>query len=82
MVSSTFDPNSFKMSQREGWDSVAGGWKEWWVPIEKGTGKTQSAINRTCWKRDPHERVLDITKRCSKIHQLQQQKLSEPEVMF
>jgi enediyne biosynthesis protein CalE5 len=36
MVSSTFDPNQFKMAQREGWDSVAEGWKEWWESIEKG----------------------------------------------
>jgi hypothetical protein len=33
MVSSTFDPNQFKMAQREGWDSVAEGWKEWWEPM-------------------------------------------------
>jgi hypothetical protein len=33
MVSSTFDRNQFKMAQREGWDSVAEGWKEWWKPM-------------------------------------------------
>ena len=36
MASSTFDSNRFKMDQREGWNSVAEGWKEWWQPIEKG----------------------------------------------
>ena len=44
MVSSTFDPNSFKMAQREGWDSVAGGWKEWWMPIEKGAKKLSQRL--------------------------------------
>jgi SAM-dependent methyltransferase len=59
MASSTFDPNSFKMAQREGWDSVAGGWKEWWVPIEKGAQKlSQRLIELAEIKLG--QRVLDI----------------------
>ena len=42
MASSTFDPNQFKMDQREGWNSVAEGWKEWWQPIEKGAQNSAS----------------------------------------
>jgi hypothetical protein len=44
MVSSTFDPNQFKMAQHEGWDSVAEGWKEWWEPIEKGAQKLSQRL--------------------------------------
>ena len=45
MVSSTFDPNQFKVAQREGWDSVAQGWKEWWKPIEKGAQKLSQRLS-------------------------------------
>ena len=59
MVSSTFDPNQFKMAQREGWDSVAEGWKEWWEPIEKGAQKlSQRLIELADIK--PGQRVLDV----------------------
>jgi SAM-dependent methyltransferase len=59
MVSSTFDPNQFKMAQRDGWDSVAGGWKEWWELIEKGAQKiTQRLIKLAEIK--PGQRVLDV----------------------
>jgi ubiquinone/menaquinone biosynthesis C-methylase UbiE len=59
MVSSTFDPNQFKMAQREGWDSVAEGWKEWWEHIEKGAQKlSQRLIELAEIKRG--QRVLDI----------------------
>jgi ubiquinone/menaquinone biosynthesis C-methylase UbiE len=59
MVSSTFDPNQFKMAQREGWDSVAEGWKEWWEPIEKGAQKlSQRLIELADVK--PGQRVLDV----------------------
>jgi SAM-dependent methyltransferase len=44
MDSSTFDPNQFKTAQREGWDSVAEGWKEWWEPIEKGAQKLSQRL--------------------------------------
>jgi ubiquinone/menaquinone biosynthesis C-methylase UbiE/post-segregation antitoxin (ccd killing protein) len=59
MVSFTFDPNQFKMAQREGWDSVAEGWKEWWEHIEKGAQKlSQRLIELAEIKRG--QRVLDI----------------------
>ncbi|MFL6508581.1 MAG: class I SAM-dependent methyltransferase, partial [Nitrososphaeraceae archaeon] len=47
------------MAQREGWDSVAKGWKEWWEPIEKGAQKlSQQLIELAEIK--PGQRVLDI----------------------
>ncbi|MDQ3976623.1 MAG: methyltransferase domain-containing protein, partial [Thermoproteota archaeon] len=59
MVSSTFDPDSFKMAQREGWDSVAAGWKEWWVTIEKGAQKLSQRLIELA-EIKPGQRVLDI----------------------
>ena len=59
MVSSTSDPNSFKMAQREGWDSVARGWKEWWVSIEKGSQKLSQRLVELA-EIKPGQRVLDI----------------------
>lgn len=35
-MSSAFDPQKFKSAQRQGWDSVAEGWKKWWNTIEEG----------------------------------------------
>jgi ubiquinone/menaquinone biosynthesis C-methylase UbiE len=59
MVSSTFDPNQFKMAQREGWDSVAEGWKEWWEPIEKGAQKLSKRLIELAEIKSG-QRVLDI----------------------
>ena len=35
-MSSTFDAQKFKSAQRQGWNSVAEGWKKWWKTIEEG----------------------------------------------
>src|SRR5215212_7035330 len=59
MVSSTFDPNQFKMAQREGWDSIAEGWKEWWEPIEKGAQKISQRLIELAGIK-PGQRVLDV----------------------
>jgi SAM-dependent methyltransferase len=59
MVSSTFDPNQFKMAQREGWDSVAQGWKEWWEPIEKEAQKLSQRLIELA-EIKPGQRVLDV----------------------
>jgi SAM-dependent methyltransferase len=59
MVSSTFDPNQFKTAQREGWDSVAEGWKEWWESIEKGAQKISQRLIELAEIR-PGQRVLDV----------------------
>jgi protein-L-isoaspartate O-methyltransferase len=47
------------MAQREGWDSVAGGWKEWWVPIEKGAQKLSQRLIELA-EIKPRQRILDI----------------------
>jgi ubiquinone/menaquinone biosynthesis C-methylase UbiE len=59
MVSSTFDPNQFKMAQREGWDSVAEGWKDWWESIEKGAQKVSQRLIELA-EIKPGQRVLDV----------------------
>jgi len=59
MASSSFDSNQFKMGQREGWDSVAEGWKEWWAPIEKGAQKVSQRLIELA-EIKPRQRVLDI----------------------
>jgi ubiquinone/menaquinone biosynthesis C-methylase UbiE len=33
-MSNVTDPQKFKAAQRQGWDSVAEGWKKWWKTIE------------------------------------------------
>lgn len=35
-MSTAFDPQKFKSAQRQGWDTVAEGWKKWWKTIEEG----------------------------------------------
>lgn len=35
IMSSAVDPQKFKSMQRQNWDSVAAGWKEWWKVIEE-----------------------------------------------
>jgi ubiquinone/menaquinone biosynthesis C-methylase UbiE len=59
MASSTFDSNKFKMDQREGWNSVAEGWKEWWQPIEKGAQKLSQRLIELAEIKSG-QRVLDI----------------------
>jgi enediyne biosynthesis protein CalE5 len=59
MDSSTFDPNQFKTAQREGWDSVAEGWREWWEPIEKGAQKISQRLIELA-EIKPGQRVLDV----------------------
>lgn len=34
-MSGLADPQKFKSAQRQGWDSVAEGWKKWWKTIEE-----------------------------------------------
>jgi ubiquinone/menaquinone biosynthesis C-methylase UbiE len=59
MTSTSFDPNQIKALQRENWDNVAEGWKQWWETLEKGA---QSLGNRLIElaKIKPVQRVLDI----------------------
>jgi ubiquinone/menaquinone biosynthesis C-methylase UbiE len=59
MTSSTFDVNQFKTGQRQGWDSVAQGWKTWWEPIERGAQKLSSRLVELA-EIKPGQKVLDI----------------------
>jgi enediyne biosynthesis protein CalE5 len=54
-----FDPNQFKIGQRQSWDSVAPGWKTWWEPIEKGAQALSSRLVQLA-EIKPGYRVLDI----------------------
>jgi ubiquinone/menaquinone biosynthesis C-methylase UbiE len=58
-MASTFDPNQFKTDQRQGWNSVAQGWKEWWQPIERGSQKLSRRLVELA-EIKPGQRVLDI----------------------
>src|SRR2546425_2999509 len=58
-MTSSFDPNQFKMGQRQNWDSVAEGWKQWWEPIEKGAQKLSNRLIELA-KIKSGQRVLDI----------------------
>jgi ubiquinone/menaquinone biosynthesis C-methylase UbiE len=59
MASSTFDSNQFKMDQREGWNSVAEGWKEWWQTIEKGAQKISQRLIELAEIKSG-QRILDV----------------------
>jgi ubiquinone/menaquinone biosynthesis C-methylase UbiE len=58
-MTSTFDANQFKMGQRQNWDSVAEGWKQWWEPIEKGAQRLSNRLIELA-KIKSGQRVLDI----------------------
>ena len=58
-MTSSFDSNQFKMGQRQNWDSVAEGWKQWWEPIEKGAQKLSNRLIELA-KIKSGQRVLDI----------------------
>jgi ubiquinone/menaquinone biosynthesis C-methylase UbiE len=58
-MTSTFDPNKFKMGQRQNWDSVAEGWKHWWETFEKGAQRLSNRLIELA-KIKSGQRVLDI----------------------
>jgi len=58
-MTSTFDTNQFKMDQRQNWDSVAEGWKQWWDAFEKGAQRLSNRLIELA-KIKSGQRVLDI----------------------
>ena len=58
-MTSTFDPNQFKMAQRQNWNSVAEGWKQWWDAFEKGAQRLSNRLIELA-KIKSGQRVLDI----------------------
>jgi ubiquinone/menaquinone biosynthesis C-methylase UbiE len=56
---STLDSRQYKEGQRQGWDSVAGGWQKWWNITETAAEKvSKRLIELAEIKRG--SRVLDI----------------------
>jgi ubiquinone/menaquinone biosynthesis C-methylase UbiE len=59
MDGGTLDSQKIKAMQRQGWDSVAQGWKKWWRPIEEGAQVVSDRLVELAQVRQGH-RVLDI----------------------
>ena len=55
----SFDANQYKSSQRQGWNSAASGWKNWWQVIEKGAQKINDRLIELA-KIKPGDKVLDL----------------------
>ena len=59
MSNSDFDPNKFKASQRQSWDSVAKGWQKWWKTFESGAQRVSDRLVELA-EIKPGQRVLDL----------------------
>ena len=57
--SSSFDSEQFKTEQRQRWDSVAEGWKEWWQTVEVAAQKVSDRLVELA-EIKPGQKVLDI----------------------
>jgi ubiquinone/menaquinone biosynthesis C-methylase UbiE len=57
--SSSFDSEQFKITQRQRWDSVAAGWKEWWKTFEIAAQKVSDRLIELA-EIKPGQKVLDI----------------------
>ena len=54
-----FDPEEFKINQKNSWDSVAAGWQKWWKTIEDGAQTVSNKMVELAQIR-AGQRVLDI----------------------
>jgi ubiquinone/menaquinone biosynthesis C-methylase UbiE len=54
-----FDPEEFKINQKNSWDSVAAGWHKWWKTIENGAQTVSDKMVELAQIR-AGQRVLDI----------------------
>jgi ubiquinone/menaquinone biosynthesis C-methylase UbiE len=59
MSKDNFNPEEFKISQRQSWDSVAAGWQKWWKTIENGAQKVSDKLVELAEIR-AGQRILDI----------------------
>ena len=59
MASQQFDENTYKMGQRQQWDSVAVAWKKWWPFFERGAQQVSDRLAELAGIQTGH-RVLDI----------------------
>ena len=57
--SSSFDIEQFKITQRQRWNSVAAGWKEWWETFEIAAQKVNDRLIELA-EIKPRQKVLDI----------------------
>jgi enediyne biosynthesis protein CalE5 len=57
--SSSFDNEQLKIEQRQRWNSVAAGWKEWWQTIEIAAQKVSDRLIEIA-EIKPGQKVLDI----------------------
>jgi ubiquinone/menaquinone biosynthesis C-methylase UbiE len=55
----SFDLNEFKTVQRQSWNNVAEGWKQWWETFEKGAQRLSNRLIELA-KIKSGQRVLDI----------------------
>jgi ubiquinone/menaquinone biosynthesis C-methylase UbiE len=53
------DPNEFKESQRQSWNSVSDGWQKWWKTIEKGAQNVSKRLVELAHIR-PGDKILDV----------------------
>ncbi len=44
MSKGNFNPDEFKINQRQSWDSVASGWQKWWKTLEIGAQKVSDRL--------------------------------------
>jgi enediyne biosynthesis protein CalE5 len=58
-MSNVVDAQRFKSAQRQGWDSVADGWKKWWPTIEEGAQVVSDRLIEIAEIREGNN-VLDI----------------------
>lgn len=58
-MSNVVDAQKFKSAQRQGWDSVAEGWKKWWPTIEEGAQAVSDRLIELAEIREG-DNVLDI----------------------
>jgi len=56
---SSFDSEQFKIEQRQRWDGVAEGWKEWWQTVEVAAKKVSERLVELA-EIKPGQKVLDI----------------------
>jgi ubiquinone/menaquinone biosynthesis C-methylase UbiE len=59
MSNSNFDPNEFKLNQRQSWDSVARGWQKWWKTFENGAQKVSDRLIELA-NVNSGDKVLDV----------------------
>lgn len=59
MNKGNFNPDEFKINQRQSWDSVASGWQKWWKTLEIGAQKVSDRLIELA-EIKAGQRVLDI----------------------